>query len=184
MPLYDTEWWQCRKPTANVNVTEDLKSLKQHCPESCSCPTVEYSDRYNPHMPIEYNTFPSCGYNTDSERWCDKQKGDIWYREIIKQVKDKLPHDLGCHTKSPIYSCKAAWEVLGSELMLKWIQEILGLEKMNGSYFADFAENDECVKESLNSFYWTGKIIDVEDVSNLRPLLAFLKKQEVIATSS
>ena len=95
--------------------------------------------------------FSKWGFNSNSDGWCTKRKGDKWFIEAHDALKTIKFEDLGCHVSSDIKNW-VEFVNLNTTILADFKRAVMETDYALG--FANFAENDNWVKNSITKEFW------------------------------
>lgn len=145
--------FECRKATTG-NYTKE-EQLKRANGPSNDCGYTKYEDATDKTKAQIGADTAICGFNKDGSAYCNKRKGDSWFQDVFKKMKDINTAGLKCHALSSLTTCGAAQTTVGDKLMKEWTRELLATDEY-GYGWSLYASNDNCVASSMTGSYWQG----------------------------
>ena len=142
--------FQCRKAPEGNYTTEPELERSEGPTGVCGYVTFDDSDDTTEGK-AETDT-AKCGFNKGGSAYCNKRKGDSWFQGVFGEVKGKDISGLQCHALSPLSTCLDAANAIGADTYKKWVQELLAVD--NNAGYGLYADNDDCVKNSITNEFW------------------------------
>ena len=92
-----------------------------------------------------------CGFNTDQAGWCNKRKGDQWFKTALSDFKQLDFTSVNCHVLSGIESCME-FKKLNQTIIHEFKRAVIETDYDIG--YANYALNDKCVANAITVSYW------------------------------
>lgn len=97
-----------------------------------------------------------CGFNSFTHGFCRKRKGDTWFVDAYSRIMRIDYAKMNCHIMSSVETCYAFTESkTQQENLRKWYTALQDVDYDYG--WPLYAENDECVKDTITDGYWDVK---------------------------
>jgi len=142
----------CR-PSGFNNDAKNLTSLKRTKGIENTCAYTDYTDATDPTLAITTLMATSkCGFNKDNAAYCDKRRGDQWFKKVLSTMSGKALNTIKCNPVTNMQNCTSAINVITKKDLLSWSQEVQALDNAFG--WANYANNDGCVGSSITKIYW------------------------------
>lgn len=93
---------------------------------------------------------PKCGFNTDSNYYCNKRIGDKYFQDSYSKIKGLDLTTYTCHVNANWSICQS-FVVPNKDLLLELVKR--QYEVQDGGY-ARVANNDKCAKKDITIGYW------------------------------
>ena len=146
----DPNLHECRTPPKSNYTTEE--ELERPGGPADNCTYTTFDDPQSTTAGTETNDTAKCGFNKGGSAYCSKRKGDKWFQDAFDEVKTKSIGGLECHALSPLSTCGTAVSTIGEDTYKKWVKAILEVDDNFG--YGLYADNDDCVKNSITNEFW------------------------------
>jgi hypothetical protein len=143
--------FECR--TARVSDDTTDSTLKRTNGVENTCNYTTYEDPTNATLAVSATDSSFCGFNKDSAAYCSKRKGDSGFQAALAVVKTLNTSGIKCHPLSSLLACGEVAKVFDSATVAVWVKAITAVEE-NGGRWANYANNDNCVKQAITASYW------------------------------
>ena len=144
--------FECRKGLRNE--VQGLKNLaRTNAGEECKL--LINDDAIDPDKESKSVEYSLCGFNVNSNSFCDIQSGDDYFIGVLKGFADKVySSGIECHIDSD--TCYLFWHLLKSKEIIRLINLLMIVE----IHYAYVADNDKCVAEAVTGMLWQGTFGD------------------------
>ncbi|CAI2367697.1 unnamed protein product [Moneuplotes crassus] len=142
--------FECRKADRSREQDIDMLERRQGAGEKCHFSSWDDAeDLSKENHNVDYST---CGFNQDISGYCRIRKGDDAFAEVLDQVHKVNFTSLNCHILSGVSTCKALQKAAGNDLTTRWKR--MKIVTNPNKEWASFANNDECIKETITAQFW------------------------------
>jgi hypothetical protein len=144
--------WECRKGLRNE--VQGLKSLaRTNAGEQCRL--LINDNAIDPSKERTLTEYSKCGFNTNSNSYCNIQIGDEYFYSVFEGFVDKvISSGIQCHIRTEF--CYLWWKLRKSKELIR----LINLLMMQQIHYAYVADNDKCVAESVTGLFWQGTFGD------------------------
>jgi hypothetical protein len=142
---------ECRTARVSADTTDD--GLRRTNGIENTCNFTKYEDVTNATLAESATDSSFCGFNKDSAAYCSKRKGDSGFQAALSVVKGLSVSGIKCHPLSPLLTCGEVAKVFSTATVAVWVKAITAVEENNGRW-ANYANNDNCVKSAITASYW------------------------------
>lgn len=151
---------QCR--SGDRNKDQALSSLKTDA-AGTDCPIVQFTADTLADFATGTDATGQqsvCGFNTDGKAWCPRMPGDDDVRSAVEAFNSAW-NGVNCHRNSGGATgslCKGAQDAMGSDAGWAFWRNTNGIG--NAQVFANRAQNDRCVADTITTDFWNGQFED------------------------
>lgn len=159
---------QCRKAPRNVNENDLTRDRPD---EKCSFYVYtkeNFSDYDTPNVDDESSS-SICGFNKVNYAYCPLQPGDEKAKRAIDKAYEQI-RDFKCHQLSSYDGLYCADRINWQRSQDGWDYFLHGryVGQVNARRSANWANNDECVADTINADLWQGHFEDrSEDLAQI-----------------
>lgn len=143
---------QCRAPHVSGDTTE--AALKRpDGPKAADCKFKTQDDPADPTKVTDTTDSSYCGFNKDDAAYCGKRKGDADFKAAVAKVQGLAFDTVNCHVNTGLLTCPAATKVLTKDIYNQFRKALMATVEAGGRW-ANYVNNDSCVKKSVTLAYW------------------------------